>query len=161
MPSLATFQAVRKELGSAEHPAHYLAIPPMLFEEVVEQLREIWLRKRRPRRDRKAIRPRFGFCPGTQPHTSVSFPRVFDFSHRPLSRQTASPQHGDLPLLERFHGTFLESQLRRQRADHHGREFRRAGPGRVLRPDWRDSRRYPESSVSGALQSGDGASCAF
>ena len=36
--SLATFQAVRKELGSAEHPAHYLAIPPMLFEEVVEQL---------------------------------------------------------------------------------------------------------------------------
>jgi glucose-6-phosphate 1-dehydrogenase len=36
--SLATFQAVRKKLGSAEHPAHYLAIPPMLFEEVVEQL---------------------------------------------------------------------------------------------------------------------------
>src|SRR5664279_4407854 len=36
--SLATFEAVRKELGSAEHPAHYLAIPPMLFEEVVEQL---------------------------------------------------------------------------------------------------------------------------
>src|SRR5580700_7312520 len=36
--SLTTFQAVRKELGSAEHPAHYLAIPPMLFEEVVEQL---------------------------------------------------------------------------------------------------------------------------
>src|ERR1700687_5750740 len=27
--SLSTFQAVRKELGSAEHPAHYLAIPPM------------------------------------------------------------------------------------------------------------------------------------
>ncbi len=35
---IATFQAVRKELGSAEHPAHYLAIPPMLFEKVVEQL---------------------------------------------------------------------------------------------------------------------------
>jgi len=34
----ATFQAVRKELGSAERPAHYLAIPPFLFEEVVEQL---------------------------------------------------------------------------------------------------------------------------
>ena len=30
--------AVRKELGSAEHPAHYLAIPPSLFETVVEQL---------------------------------------------------------------------------------------------------------------------------
>ena len=35
---IATFQAVRKELGEAERPAHYLAIPPMLFEKVVEQL---------------------------------------------------------------------------------------------------------------------------
>jgi glucose-6-phosphate 1-dehydrogenase len=34
----ATFTAVRKELGTAERPAHYLAIPPSLFEEVVEQL---------------------------------------------------------------------------------------------------------------------------
>lgn len=35
---LATFQAIRKELGSAQRPAHYLAIPPSLFETVVEQL---------------------------------------------------------------------------------------------------------------------------
>jgi glucose-6-phosphate 1-dehydrogenase len=34
----ATFQAIRKELGSAQRPAHYLAIPPILFEAVVEQL---------------------------------------------------------------------------------------------------------------------------
>jgi glucose-6-phosphate 1-dehydrogenase len=34
----ATFQAIRKELASAKRPAHYLAIPPMLFETVVEQL---------------------------------------------------------------------------------------------------------------------------
>src|ERR1700693_2893974 len=34
----ATFQALRKELGSAQRPAHYLAIPPALFEAVVEQL---------------------------------------------------------------------------------------------------------------------------
>jgi glucose-6-phosphate 1-dehydrogenase len=34
----ATFTALRKELGSAEHPAHYLAIPPALFGAVVEQL---------------------------------------------------------------------------------------------------------------------------
>jgi len=33
-----TFQGLRKELGNAQHPAHYLAIPPFLFEEVVEQL---------------------------------------------------------------------------------------------------------------------------
>src|SRR5947199_1232555 len=34
----ATFQAIRKELGSAQRPAHYLALPPVLFELVVEQL---------------------------------------------------------------------------------------------------------------------------
>ena len=34
----ATFQAVRAALGAAEHPAHYLAIPPAMFEEVVQQL---------------------------------------------------------------------------------------------------------------------------
>src|SRR5208283_2804926 len=34
----ATFAALRKELGSAQHPAHYLAIPPALFGVVVDQL---------------------------------------------------------------------------------------------------------------------------
>jgi glucose-6-phosphate 1-dehydrogenase len=34
----ATFSAIRRELGSCEHPACYLAIPPALFGEVVEQL---------------------------------------------------------------------------------------------------------------------------
>jgi glucose-6-phosphate 1-dehydrogenase len=34
----ATFEALRKELDAAQHPAHYLAIPPVLFGLVVEQL---------------------------------------------------------------------------------------------------------------------------
>ena len=34
----ATFHAIRKELGSAKRPLHYLAIPPVLFAAVVEQL---------------------------------------------------------------------------------------------------------------------------
>jgi glucose-6-phosphate 1-dehydrogenase len=34
----ATFQAIRKELGPAQRPAHYLAIPPLLFGLAVEQL---------------------------------------------------------------------------------------------------------------------------
>jgi len=34
----ATFQALRRELGNAKAPAHYLAIPPSLFGLVVEQL---------------------------------------------------------------------------------------------------------------------------
>ncbi len=35
---LSTFQALRKQLGNAQHPAHYLAIPPVMFGPVVEQL---------------------------------------------------------------------------------------------------------------------------
>ncbi len=34
----ATFTALKKELGSARHPAHYLAIPPSLFETVIKGL---------------------------------------------------------------------------------------------------------------------------
>jgi glucose-6-phosphate 1-dehydrogenase len=34
----ATFQSIREQLGSAQRPAHYLAIPPTLFGLVVEQL---------------------------------------------------------------------------------------------------------------------------
>jgi glucose-6-phosphate 1-dehydrogenase len=35
----ATFAQVRKELGDAKHPLHYLAIPPSLFAEVTEKLK--------------------------------------------------------------------------------------------------------------------------
>src|SRR5262245_38441037 len=34
----ATFQAIRKALDGASRPTHYLAIPPLLFGTVVEQL---------------------------------------------------------------------------------------------------------------------------
>lgn len=34
----ATFQAIRKELGSSERPAYYLAIPPTAFAPVIEKL---------------------------------------------------------------------------------------------------------------------------
>ncbi len=34
----ATFQELRKQLGSARRPVHYLAIPPVLFEKVITQL---------------------------------------------------------------------------------------------------------------------------
>jgi glucose-6-phosphate 1-dehydrogenase len=36
----ATFEAIQRNLGFAQRPAHYLAIPPALFEAVVKQLAE-------------------------------------------------------------------------------------------------------------------------
>src|SRR5246500_890708 len=44
----ATFAALRKELASAKHPAHYLAIPPALFGVVVETLGKSGCARRRP-----------------------------------------------------------------------------------------------------------------
>lgn len=35
---IETFHALRRELGSASHPLHYLAVPPVLFGEVVANL---------------------------------------------------------------------------------------------------------------------------
>jgi glucose-6-phosphate 1-dehydrogenase len=35
---IATFETLRKELGDAKHPTHYLAIPPVAFEIVVDRL---------------------------------------------------------------------------------------------------------------------------
>ena len=35
---VATFHALRRELGGAKHPLHYLAIPPALFGEVIHNL---------------------------------------------------------------------------------------------------------------------------
>jgi glucose-6-phosphate 1-dehydrogenase len=40
-----TFQAIKKELGSAHRPAHYLAIPPSLFETVIKALETASLAK--------------------------------------------------------------------------------------------------------------------
>ena len=49
----ATFQAIRKELNGAQRPAHYLAIPPLLFGTVVEQLGKTGCA--RGGRDRKSV----------------------------------------------------------------------------------------------------------
>ena len=39
----ATFTAIKKELGNARRPAHYLAIPPSLFETVIKGLGDVGL----------------------------------------------------------------------------------------------------------------------
>jgi glucose-6-phosphate 1-dehydrogenase len=51
----ATFDLLKKTLGSAVHPAHYLAIPPSLFTSVVESLAKIELHDRCASHYRKAF----------------------------------------------------------------------------------------------------------
>ena len=54
------------------------------------------------------------------------FPGVRHLPHRPLPRQGGGAEPAVLPLREHVSRADLESQLRRQRADHDGRKFRRA-----------------------------------
>ena len=54
----ATFDSLRKALGSAERPAHYLAIPPVLFGDSRGTTWEIGLWQECSRHRRKALRDR-------------------------------------------------------------------------------------------------------
>ena len=53
---VGTFHALRRELGDAKHPLHYLAIPPALFGEVIQNLAGLPLRRRRAGHPGEAVR---------------------------------------------------------------------------------------------------------
>ena len=154
----ATFQAIRKELNGAQRPAHYLAIPPLLFETVVEQLAKSGCAQGA----RVIVEKPFGHDLASAQELNrilaCSLPRVRDLSHRPLSGQAAGEQRGGLPVRQRVHGAVLESQLHRKRADHHGGRFRRGRTRRFLRSDRHHSRRDPKPSLPDPVQSRDGTS---
>ena len=90
--------------------------------------RQVGLRQRRPRHRREAVRPGPGLGAGPQPHPAGQLRRVGDLPHRPLPGQEPGAEPALLPLRQLLPGADLEPQPRRERADHHGREFRRAGP---------------------------------
>ncbi len=129
----ATFQALKKALGGAQRPAHYLAIPPVLFGAVVGAVDEGGLcAHRRPRGRREAFRPR----PRVRPATDQILLSTFDEDHifridhylgkRPVHNMLFFPLHQPVVRVA------LESHLRRKRADHDGRELRRGGTRLVL-----------------------------
>ena len=96
----ATFAKLRRALGAAKHPAHYLAIPPSLFGTVIEQLGKSRLRGRRARRDREALRARPRLGPGAEPDPPLRLPREVRLPDRPLPRQGGGrepPRTSDSP----------------------------------------------------------------
>ncbi len=88
---IATFQTIRKELGSATHPAHYLAIPPSLIRAGCRKSGQFGLHQGRSDNRRKALWPGPRFGPGTQPDSARHLRRESDFPDRSLSRKTAGP----------------------------------------------------------------------
>ena len=77
------FKALRRELGAAQRPAFYLAIPPALFGLVVETARAVGLHEGRPRHSRKALRARPRLGAGAQPDPARSFDEtaIFRIDH--------------------------------------------------------------------------------
>ena len=76
--------------------------------------------------------------------------------HRPLPRQGDRAEHPGAALRQPALRADLERQLRRPRADHHGRGHRRRRPCRLLRRHRRRARRHPEPPAAAARPHRDG-----
>jgi glucose-6-phosphate 1-dehydrogenase len=100
----ATFKALGKELKTAERPAHYLAVPPTMFEAVVEQLPQCGCTTGA----RIIVEKPFGH--DLESDSSAAFRRNGNLSDRSLPGKTSGKQHGRLSLRECVHGGLLESE---------------------------------------------------
>ena len=128
----ATHAALRKELGGAAHPLHYLAIPPSVFAKVVEGLGQSGC----AHGARVIAEKPFGRDLLSAQTLSATLHTVFDESCVFRIDHYLGKESVQNLLVFRFAnipGAVLEPQLCRERADHDGRELRRRGPWQFLR----------------------------
>ena len=107
---------------------YYLSTAPEYFSVIAEQLKAAGLhrhkRRRRPGRDREAVRHRPRVGAQAPAGRLERLPRAPGLPHRPLPRQGDGPERAGVPVREPDVRAGLEPQLHRPRADHRGRGHR-------------------------------------
>ncbi len=146
----ATYERVGAAISSAKTPVFYLEIPPSLFATVVKGLSNAGLTEH----GRVVIEKPFGHDLPSARALAAELHRYVDesqiYQDRSLPRQDG-PRGDPLPALREHDARAgLEPQLRRLRADHHGRGLRRRRPRTLLRSGRRPARRRrqpPDAAV--------------
>ena len=123
-----TFAALRRALGDAAHPLHYLALPPSLFATVADELRESGCADGASVVVEKPFGRDLATAASTERSTASQLRGTLRLSHRPLSRQGVGAEPALLPLREFVPRADLEPQLRGSRASDDGRNLRRRQP---------------------------------
>ena len=125
-----------KDFGTAGNHLFYLATPPPVFPEIIKHLKEAGLDKNSVGWTRVVVEKPFGTDlasgAGAAKSDRGGLSRERDLSHRPLPRQRACAGYPCPALRKHDLRTDLESQLRRERADHVGRVARRRAARRLL-----------------------------
>ena len=119
---------LRKALGAAKHPTHYLAIPPSLFGSVIERSAKSGCADGARVVIEKPFGHNFATAHALNADPPLGLPRVVGLPHRPLPRQGGRREPPVLPLRQHVPRADLEPQLRGLRADHDGRGVRHPGP---------------------------------
>jgi glucose-6-phosphate 1-dehydrogenase len=110
----ATMEALRRELGGAQHPLHYLAIPPSLFETVVGGLG----RSSSARDARVVVEKPFGRDLASAQALNKTLHEVFDESRIFRIDHYLGKEPVQNLLVFRFANTFLEPIWNRNYVDH-------------------------------------------
>ena len=134
-----TIEDLDQVRGTAGNHAFYLSIPPDRVPEGDPAAGPHRASRSRrtgrvaPGGHREAVRPRPDERQAAQQDRERGLPRGVGVPHRPLPRQGDRPEHHGVPVREPAVRADLERQLRRPRADHHGRGHRPRRPRGLLR----------------------------